>query len=90
MLVLPGVGREIHRSLWALRAVISKLKKYVFVVWGKTTFSLFLLKTKVRAGRGAGSSVVHWPPRCPGTRPGASLQLEKNKTASSLGSAEQG
>lgn len=52
MLALLGVGQEILRFLWALRTVISKLKKYVFVVWGKT-FSLFLLKTKVTAGSGA-------------------------------------
>lgn len=53
MLILPGVGQEILRFLWAPRTVISKLKKYAFMVWGKTTFSLFLLKTKVAAGSGA-------------------------------------
>lgn len=53
MLVPPGADQDILRSLWALRTVISKLKKYAFVVWGKTTFSLFLLKTKVTAGSGA-------------------------------------
>lgn len=45
------MDQEILRFLRAPRTVISKLKKYVFVVWGKTTFSLlFLLKTKVTAG----------------------------------------
>jgi hypothetical protein len=63
MLILPGVGQEILRFLWALRTVISKLKKYAFVVWGKTTFSLFLLKTKVTAGSGA-----VFPPLPPGLR----------------------
>lgn len=53
MSALPGADQEILRFLWALRTVISKLKKYVFVVWGRTTFSLFLLKTKVTAGSGA-------------------------------------
>lgn len=53
MLVLPGADQEILRFLWALRTIISKLKKYEFVVWGKITFSLFLLKTKVTAGSGA-------------------------------------